>query len=96
MLFCCHSWLLHPALKEILPPNSNILKFSKDYEVLRVDNRDPFREAWRIFYCDCDTCKIEDYPENTSLQKSVKKWLMDGNKLGSALGALVFDGENIL
>ncbi|MBR6765742.1 MAG: hypothetical protein IKM06_04580, partial [Clostridia bacterium] len=96
MLFCCHSWLLHPALEEILPEKSNILKFKRDYHILRVDNRDPFREAWRIFYRDCDTCKIEDYPETTSLQKSIKKWLLDGNKLGAALGAFEFDGENIL
>lgn len=93
MIFCCHSWLLHPALEKILPEKSNILKFKSDYDILRVDNRDPFREAWRIFYCDCDTCRVEDYPENTSLQKSVKRWLLDGNKLGAALGAFVFEGE---
>ena len=96
MLFCCHSWLLHPAMEEILPQTSNILIFKNDYHILRVDNREPFREAWRIFYRDCDTCKIEDYPEDTSLRKKVKKWLLAGNKMGAALGAFVFDGENVL
>lgn len=95
MVFCCHSWLLHPALKKILPQNSNILKFNGDYKILRVDDRDPFLEGWRIFYCHCDTTKIKDYPENTSLQKAMKNWLLAGNKMGSALGAFVFDKDLI-
>lgn len=81
--FVCHSWLLNPGLSEILDQNSNIMQFQSLFEVLEVDYQEKEAE-WRIFG------KVREetaaYPENTSLQRSVKQYLMQGGKLGNGFG----------
>lgn len=82
----CHSWLLYPGLTNVLKPGSNILKFQKLFQVVSVDYIE--REAeWRIF------TKVREnpaeYPEETSLQRSAKKYLMDGKRLGNGIGVLL-------
>lgn len=60
--FFCHSWLLAPELKEILPPQSNILKFASDFTILYTDAD----AAWRIFG------SRKPWPQETSLQHAAK------------------------
>ena len=86
--YLCHSWLLYPGLKELLDPDSNILQFQKFFELLQVDY--VFREGEeRIF--DCLMEDPEKYPENTSLQRNARKYLMQGGRLGSGLGVIAAD-----
>ena len=44
ILFGCHSWLLSPELRTILPENSNILAFARDYTILQT-RMDPTSSA---------------------------------------------------
>lgn len=90
----CHSWLLEPALEEILDENSNIIKFKRNYRVFRTDKRDVFPDAWRVFYK--TNVPFEEYPEDNSLQKKIKEYLLKGNTIGYGLGVMAFDGERIL
>ena len=85
LAYVCHSWLLYPGVKEVLQEDSNILRFQKEFWLVETDFQE--REAeWRIFG------KIEEYPENypeeTSLQRNAKKYLLSGKKLGNGLGIL--------
>ena len=64
----CHSWLLEPALEEILEESSNIIKLKRNFRVFRTDKRDVFPDAWRVFYKSDGS--IKDYPEDNSLQKN--------------------------
>lgn len=91
----CHSWLLEPALEEFLDENSNIIKFKRNYRVFRTDKRDVFPDAWRVFMKKEDV-PIEEYPENNSMQKKIKEYLLKGNTIGYGLGVMAFDGEKIL
>lgn len=91
----CHSWLLEPALEEILDENSNIIKFKRNYRVFRTDKRGTFPDAWRVFMKKEDV-PIEEYPEDNSLQKNIKEYLLKGNTIGYGLGVMAFDGEKIL
>lgn len=81
----CHSWLLSPALKKLLPVNSNILSFQKRFRILSCsEDSDEFLE-W--------VYKRKDYlfkklPENTTLQRNMKKYLLSGDKVGEAFGIM--------
>lgn len=83
--YLCHSWLLYPGLREILNKDSNILKFQEEFQLEAVDYAEREGEQ-RIF----DVLKDDplEYPENTSLQRNTKKYLLTGKRLGSGLGIL--------
>ena len=82
-VFICHSWLLCPALKNLLPAGSNILQFQNEYTITGVDTESRQAEE-RIFGC-LKSCPSE-YPENSYLQKSAKTWLLSGNPLPAGYG----------
>lgn len=89
IVYICHSWLLYPGLKEILGPGSNILEFQNLFWLAQVDYLE--REAeWRIFTKVRED--IEAYPENTSLQRAAKEYLMKGKLLGNGIGILKVSG----
>ncbi len=93
--FQCHSWLLEPALEELIDESSNIIKFKRDYDVYHVDKRGTFPDAWRVFLTS-DGVDVKDYPENTLLQKRIKEYLLNGNTIGYGLGIMKFDGEKVI
>lgn len=82
----CDSWLLSPALKELLPATSNIIAFQNQFRVTRTDWDSPWFMGWIWSRSDMP---IEELPENTSLQRNVKKHLMAGGKIGSAYGEYI-------
>ena len=79
----CSSWLLHPALKELLREGSNIVRFQSLFDLVRVDEDDRSYRAFVFRRTDGD---IADYPENTTLQRRLKEHLLRGGRMGSALG----------
>lgn len=82
-IFVCDSWLLSPNLKEVLPENSNILRFQRMFEVTKVHYAFPQAEQ-RIF-----GDILEDktsYPEDTSLRRNAKAYILSGKDLGIGLG----------
>ena len=82
----CSSWLLAPALEELLPEASGIRRFSGDY--VRRGIREDSREFYRwLFQCE-PPLPAEDLPERTSLQRAAKAYLAAGGKIGSASGVL--------
>lgn len=79
----CSSWLLHPALKELLGEESNIVRFQSLFDIVRVDDCDLSYRAFVFRRTDGD---IADYPEKTTLQRRLKEHLLRGGHMGSALG----------
>lgn len=90
----CHSWLLYPEYKNVLPATSNIVSFMDDFTIVEVDDGS-FEDGWRVFGPDAGK-PAADLPENTSMQRAFKKHLMAGGKTGCGLGILLFDGEKLL
>ena len=83
--YVCHSWLLYPGLDEVLSEKSNIREFRKYFKVLQVDYKE--REAeWRVFGKVLKN--VVEYPEDTSLQKRVKEYLLSGKSLGNGWAVL--------
>lgn len=81
--FVCESWLLSPYLKEVLPENSNIIRFQSAYTIERVSLEDKSFMEWIFHTHSEDLTKL---PQNTSLQRNVKQRLEQGKKIGSAFG----------
>ncbi len=80
-LFYCHTWLLSPHLKEVLPESSNILQFQSDYTVCNVDEDDKGYHLWVFKERDIEP---KDFKEDTSLQRNIKKHVLNGGKIGCA------------
>jgi len=81
----CYSWLLHSGLKDLLPSDSRILGFVKNFDVISEtgdDNQAVERIFGRRFR------RKADYPQQTSLQRAA---LRNPSKLGYALGVIYLD-----
>lgn len=83
--YICHSWLLAPELCSLLPPDSKIIAFQHRFNVQRVDYLDTEYMDW-VFKT--RNVSITDLPENTRLQKSMKRHLLNGGKIGTGYGIL--------
>ena len=84
--YVCESWMLSPALGEILPGTSRVRRFSERFYVVFWEEDSPaFRD--RIFPS-AVTAPVEELPEETSLQRAVKRHLLAGGKIGWAEGVL--------
>ena len=83
----CGSWLLAPVLKEMLPENSRILIFQSGFTVLKTYPDPEFKE-WVYKRVDIPDA---DLPENTSLQRKLKAYLLAGNAFHSGMGMLIED-----
>ncbi len=94
LICACHSWLLYPEYKNVLPASSNIVSFMGDFTILETEDAG-FDDAWRVFGADADK-PADQLPEDTSMRRAFKKHLMAGGKTGAALGILAFDGEKLL
>lgn len=81
----CDSWLLSPSLKKLLRKDSNIIYFQNNFEIVKVEEDSNAFLEWIYFRNDID---YHNLPELTSLQREVKKYLLEGGKIGWTLGRL--------
>lgn len=88
----CESWLLSPALKELLPPDSRILRFQRAFDLTPC--KDDEREAvlqW-VFHLappQQEGVSLSALPEDTGLQRGMKRFLLSGGVIHAARGPLV-------
>lgn len=81
--FVCDSWLLYGKNKEFMAEDSNIMKFQSLFTIA-FSKCDEAQAIERIF-----GKKEKDancYEQKTSLQKSAKKYILDGGRLGTGFG----------
>ena len=93
----CDSWLLFPDyIEKVFDPKSNIVDFSRDFEIYDKEYVENFGDCWRIFNKDFDG-DVDSLPQETSLQKAFVKFMKESpNTFGGGSGVILFDGENIL
>ena len=78
IIFFCESWLLSPRLKEILKPQSNILRFAARYRLIDFDeNNDSIHKYLRR--------------NASSLAETVMKYEADYRKIGTAVGYFIYN-----
>ncbi len=70
----CRSWLMEPALEQLLPPGSNILAFQKPFVPFPSRGRESALENVFGFVPE----SYGSLPENTSLQRALKAYYLSG------------------
>lgn len=81
----CETWMLMPELKELLGSSSNIILFQDLFEIDYID----YDATWYMDWIFPGVNKIDEkLPERTTLQRNMKKYLLDGRKFGIAKGHL--------
>ena len=82
----CDSWLLAPALADLLPESSNIIRFQRQFKVLEVEEESP---AFMDWIYESREIPYDQLPEQTTLQRQVKKHVLSGGKIGWAKGIYI-------
>ncbi len=90
-LFYCNSWLLDPKIKEVLGKETNITRFADRFTRFPVASSGT--SVFHYLYLTADTENIDALPENTSMQKAIKKHLQSGGKILNFLG--IFTKEDL-
>lgn len=84
--FYCSSWLLSLDLREILKPESNILAFQRDFTPIPLRGGDGTTFSFVFGDSTITPEMVPNLPENTSLQRAVKKRYLDGNYIRQGAG----------
>ena len=84
--YVCDSWLLSPELGKLLRPGSNIASFQNRFRITKVEPAAKDFYGW-LFRVKEDT-PVEELPELTSLQRSVKQHVLSGGSIGVAWGTM--------
>lgn len=81
----CHSWLMSPMLKDLLPENSNILQFQKlfDIDPEGIPGNDVLLWVFKN-----PRLPKEELPENTSLQRKLKQFFLNEGQFLEGKGYL--------
>ncbi len=75
-----------PDLEKLLKSSSNILAFQKHFHIDSVDRN----AVWYMDWIYPGYHEINDkLPEKTSLQRELKKYLLNGNIFGVAQGHII-------
>ena len=77
----CESWMILPALFELLDEKSNVLSFNKRFEIESADYENKGVLDW--FFPGYKKISKE-LPEKTSLQRKMKAYLLEGKRVGWA------------
>lgn len=84
--FMCDSWLLNPNLSKVLNENSNIVKFMRLWQPFPFPGDDSAQAIERVFGFGFKAENIANAPENTSLQKRLKAFLLSGGTMDLTAG----------
>ncbi|MCX7842828.1 MAG: acyltransferase domain-containing protein [Clostridia bacterium] len=84
--FVCYTWLFDWQLSNILPPESNIVKFQRLFYLFPVKSDDiqMFERVFGVRHKDLDKIQLK-----TSLQKHLAEYLQKGNKMSNAGGFII-------
>ena len=84
--FCCGSWLLNTQFQGMLPPDSNIVRFQREFYLFPIfsSGRSGFERIFRR-----DVQNLSKAPRNTRLRRAVLDHLQAGGYLRGG-GALLF------
>ena len=90
--FFCESWLLDRQLQELLPPNSNIVRFQQLGHLFEHSLES--ETIWRVFGEKGDREGINAVPHRTSMQKSLAEFVNRGGEFHT--GGLIILRNDVL
>ena len=77
--------MLDPKLPDILPENAKIAQFIRRFVLF--PSGDTAGNACMSYVWPGETCATEELPENTSLQRGIKRMMLDGSYIFWTSGA---------
>ena len=83
----CHSWLLDPAFEKILKPGAKIPQFGNIFT--KYPAKSAGKEVFGFVFR--HPMPLEELPENTSLERSVKQYYLNGNFILAYSGVILPD-----
>ena len=83
--FVCFSWLTCPYNEQLVERTSNIIDFMHDFDIIKVEDFEDFN-AVSPFVFNHVHVELDTMPQETSLQRNIKKYLLEGKKLGRGYG----------
>ncbi|MCR4587691.1 MAG: acyltransferase domain-containing protein, partial [Lachnospiraceae bacterium] len=88
--YMLETWLLSPELKHLLPPDSRILHFQDAFDITETDPmaNDYLEWVFKIPGEKLEAVSLQDLPEDTTLQKNMKQYILNGGHIGNASGTL--------
>lgn len=89
--FTCESWLLDPNLGRILPGESNIVRFQREFHRAPVKGGD-WQTFERVFGYKPDD--LSTLPKDTTLRRAILAHIAAGNQMWVAGGFILTDGRN--
>ena len=81
----CHTWFFTPQLQHILPPESNIVRFQREFYLYPFPGTPGF--LWDYVFGE-KVRSMSGAPRDTSLRRSVLDWLADGGELFDLAGVM--------
>ncbi len=85
--FICHSWMLYPDNKIILPESTNVHRFMSRFDIIDFSDDPNLEDLWRIF--DTDEKNPDKLPTDTRMRRAYADHLKNGGKLGNGLGVFL-------
>lgn len=82
--FVCHSWLLYPENKKIIPEKTNTYRFMSEFDVFTSGVYKDNSHLWRLF--DTDERNFDRLPANSSIRRAYVDHLKAGGKTGWGMG----------
>lgn len=87
--FVCSSWLLFPKHREMLKPESNLLAFMNDYQLVSSGEYSNYSEIWRLFDRAYDG-NVTHLPADSSLRRAYIDLISRGEKTGWGKGVFLY------
>lgn len=86
----CESWLLSPVLRQFLPAGSRILAFQNLFDITETNPEDNAYLEWAFGLApgQIEHAVLSVLPESTSLQRGLKRYALQGGRVGSGAGIL--------
>lgn len=86
--FVCHSWMLYPENKRILPDSTNVYKFMSRFDIIDSSDDPSLEDLWRIF--DTDERDPARLPVDTTMRRCYVRHLLSGGTLGWGQGVFFY------
>lgn len=84
--YYCNSWLLSNQINKMVKSDSNIAKFHDMFIV--EDGEECIEDILNFVYEISECTSYDELPERTSLQREIKRWLIEGKKIYIGKGNL--------
>jgi hypothetical protein len=84
--FMCDSWLLNPNLEKIMKPESNVVQFMRMWTPIPFVSDESAQAVERVFGFGFKKENIKNAPEDTSLQRALKNYIINGGTMDLTAG----------